>query len=43
MDILRGYGLGLNLHILLQRYWDEKAMVPNSGKYLDDHSGWREG
>ena len=31
MDILRGY-LGPNLKRLLQRYWDEQAVVPKSGK-----------
>ena len=34
MDILRGYGLGINLQKLLQRYWDKQKVVPKAGKYF---------
>ena len=32
IDILRGYDLGLDLHRLLQWYWDEQVVVPKAGK-----------
>ena len=28
MEILRGYGIGTSLQILLQRYWDDKLVIP---------------
>ena len=34
IEILRGYGLGPKLQRLLQRYWDEKKVVPKLGKFL---------
>ena len=33
MEILRWYSLGPRLQRLLQRYWDEQRVVPESGKY----------
>ena len=34
MDILRGYGLGPNLHRLLQWYSYEKNVIPKAGKFF---------
>ena len=36
MDILRVYGLGHKLKILLQRFWDEQVLVPKYRRYY----GW---
>ena len=33
MEILREYGLGPRLQILLQRYWDGQRVVTKAGKY----------
>ena len=33
MDILMGYGLGHNLQMILQRYWENQVVVPKLGKY----------
>ena len=32
MDTLREYGLGTNIHRLLQRYWEKQKEAPKSGK-----------
>ena len=42
VEILRGYGLILNLKILLQRYWGEQEVVPKSRKIFGDRLVWRE-
>ena len=39
MNILRGYGLGPNLQTLLQRLWDEQAMVLKAGKLFGQNFG----
>ena len=31
--ILEGYGLGTILQRLIQRFWDDQAMVPKAGRY----------
>ena len=33
MGIMRGYGLGPNFQRLIQRFWDEQAVVPNVGRF----------
>ena len=43
MEILRGYGLNPNLHILLPWYWDEQSVVPKSGKFFGRPSGTERG
>ena len=34
LKILRGYGLGKNLDLLLKNYWKRQKIVPNMGKCL---------
>ena len=34
LEILRGYGLGLNLDRLLTHYWERQRIVPKAGKFL---------
>ena len=34
LEVLRGYGMGLNLDRLLKSYWERQRIVPNMGKFL---------
>ena len=38
MEILKGYGLGPNLQILLQQYWYKEKVVLKAGKYFEKTS-----
>ena len=34
IEVLRGYGMGLNLARLFKSYWDHHRIFPNMGKFL---------
>ena len=34
MEILRGYGLGPNIQIILQRFWYDQVVVPKAGEFF---------
>ena len=34
IEVLRGYGMGLNLACLLKSYWDHQRIFTNMGKFL---------
>ena len=34
MEILRGYGIGLNMARLLSHHWDNQHIVPKTGRFL---------
>ena len=39
METLRGYSIGSNLQRLLQRYWEEHAVVPKDANYFGEPFG----
>ena len=43
MEILRGYGLGLNLQRILKHLWGKKEMVTNAGKCFGQPFGKERG
>ena len=34
MEILQGYGMGLNMSHLLEHHWDNQQVVPKGGRFL---------
>ena len=42
-EVLRGYGVGLNLTCLLKSYWEWQRIAPNTGKFLRNYFHTRRG